>query len=80
MGDRIKQLQRLQLIQKTGNGQQLMIQGGGSKIAESITDTSFVYYDSTNWGYQFSLFSYDGAVIDQNNIKIFWDNRWLDKI
>jgi ligand-binding sensor domain-containing protein len=54
-------------------------QGGGSKIAESLTDTSFVYYDSTDWGYQFSLFSYDGAVIDQNNIKYFGTTDGLIK-
>lgn len=47
------------------------MQGGGSKIAKSITDTSFIYYDSTDWGFPFSFFSYDGAVIDENNIKYF---------
>lgn len=47
------------------------MQGGGSKIAKSLTDTSFIYYDSTDWGFSFLLFSYDGAVTDENNIKYF---------
>uniref|UniRef100_A0A832G7R6 T9SS type A sorting domain-containing protein n=1 Tax=Ignavibacterium album TaxID=591197 RepID=A0A832G7R6_9BACT len=53
------------------------LQGGGSKIAASLTDTSFVYYDSTNWGFQFTLFSYNGVVIDQNNIKYFGTTNGL---
>jgi hypothetical protein len=53
------------------------MQSGESKIAESLTDTSFVYYDSTDWGFSFTLFSYDGAVIDQNNIKYFGTTNGL---
>ncbi|MGQ9644707.1 MAG: hypothetical protein ACUVT3_12685, partial [Ignavibacterium sp.] len=47
------------------------MQGGGTKIAKSVTDTSFIYYDSTNIGFSFAMFSYDNIVIDQNNIKYF---------
>jgi hypothetical protein len=53
------------------------LQGGGSKIAASLTDTSFVYYDSTNWVFQFTLFSYKGVVIDKNNIKYFGTTNGL---
>lgn len=53
------------------------MQGGGSKIAKSITDTSFVYYDSTDFGFSFTLLSYDGVVIDQHNVKYFGTTNGL---
>ncbi|MEP0861800.1 MAG: T9SS type A sorting domain-containing protein [Ignavibacterium sp.] len=53
--------------------------GGGTKIAKSVTDTSFIYYDSTNIGFSFSLLSYDGVVIDQNNTKYFGTTNGLLK-
>lgn len=54
-------------------------QGGGIKIAKSVTDTSFIYYDSTNIGFSFSLLSYDGVVIDKNNTKYFGTTNGLLK-
>lgn len=53
------------------------MQGGGSKIAKSITDTTFLYYDSTDWGFSFTLFSYNGSIIDQYNIKYFGTTNGL---
>ena len=46
-------------------------QGGGGRIAKSLDDTSFVYYENTDIGFSFSLLSYDGAVVDRKDIKYF---------
>lgn len=53
--------------------------GGGNKIAKSINDTSFVYYDSSEIGFEVTLLSYDGVVIDQNSIKYFGTTDGLIK-
>ncbi len=45
--------------------------GGGNRIAKSLTDTSFVFYDNNDWNFSYSLFSYDGLTIGENNTKYF---------
>jgi hypothetical protein len=50
----------------------------GPKIAVSISDTSFVYYDRNDWAFQFSFFTgHRSAIIDKNNIKYFGTSHGL---
>lgn len=45
--------------------------GGGWKIGYSDDDSTWLYYDSAQIGLPINLLSYNGIVIDKNNVKYF---------
>jgi hypothetical protein len=49
----------------------LLKEGGGTGRILNLIDSTMIFYDSTEIGYDFNMFSYDGIVVDTNNVKWF---------
>ena len=76
-GDSIKSIVAMAIDSENTKWAAINLFGGGNKIAKSVTDTSFVFYDNNDWNFSFSLFSYDGLTISKNNTKYFGTTEGL---